>query len=141
MTTLATPNLSVGTPDVMTQDQMAKIADWQTQNKGFPMVPKYSALKGLEEMLELCFASGSTMVEIEQVVNSESLKALNRNEAGGIPQYSKAVEELGDVQVCLAVFAYHNNISIHDTVQDTLERIQSRSWTPDQFGILRRPKS
>lgn len=117
-----------------------RVMVWHTQNKGFLGHERGIALKGLGEMIELCFASGAGAADVEQIVEEEISKAMTRGEAREYPQHDKMREEVADVLINLIVFCRLNNIDPERAVLNKLPVIESRQWAPDQDGVLRRPE-
>lgn len=117
-----------------------EIAAWQKENGGAPLAPKDIALKVLEEMVELCYTSGASLVDVQEVVNLETHKAIMKNETEGRVNPKGILDEIGDVLAGMEVLCQYNNISGLTAVNYCLMRIRDRKWTPDLRGILRRPR-
>lgn len=129
-------------PAPITNIQVSKIADWLANNNGNAVHPKYAALKALEEVVELCIASGADYKAIMRTVESETQKADVRSDwrIAEPPRGEELKMELGDSFACLIVVALRNSISIREVIDMCIARIERREWAPDRFGILRRPK-
>lgn len=119
----------------------SQLIDWQLRDgKGVPVNRAASALKALEEMLELCYAAGAVTGQVDLIVDDARRKAIERREANGFYDRIKVFDETGDVVSCLTMFWYYTKIVPAETVPPTLEKIASRAWYPDEYGILRRPR-
>lgn len=127
-------------PGFLPRYHQARIHEWNIRDGHKPIHPKYGFLKTLEEMIELGYASGASIGDIQQVVDRETQKAIERGEDNGVFDKDKAGSEIGDVLVSLEVFTQDNGIDGLLAVNRCFHRIASRQWSPDEFGILRRPK-
>ncbi len=102
--------------------------------------PQGLALKLLEEVIELAFASGANYTQIQEVVRTEIDKAHQRGYAYPKgPEKAEMRIEMGDVIVSLTCFGLYTDTPGIEAAEDCLERIASREWAPDKDGVLRRP--
>ncbi len=122
------------------ESQVLDIQDWLNKNGAKFIHPKGDALKLLEEVLELCYASGALIPEIDQVYHTEMMKALRRGEANGEINTSAIFVEVGDVIACLTAYVIKVNVDSEAATKECLKRIHSREWAPDEGGVLRRPR-
>lgn len=123
-----------------TGDQSLWIKNWRASNGGHFRRPHAHALKALEEMIELCFASGATPLEIQQVMYAEVEKAKDKGENTGKFDAAHVAEELADTSLCLNVLALEAGIFVPDAVSAKIQVLESRKWRPDEDGVLRRPR-
>lgn len=126
--------------NLMSNLQYEAVFKWGKANGRFHVHPKYTALKALEEMVELCIESGATQSDISQVLYDVVRTEAIRGKNFGVYNYAEMTKEFGDVTVCLAAYAEDCQINTTEAIGSTLDRIASRTWTPDVNGILRRPK-
>lgn len=138
------PALSaINIPNLIGTDEYRRIQDWWWVNGGFaPDDPSAHALKILEEVVELCYASGATTTMISQIIASEIRKAEERDEATGRHNPEAMQEEIGDVivTVCSLVQHYPGYLDSKKSVRDVLTKLATRQWSPDASGVLRRPR-
>lgn len=120
--------------------QLEEIRNWQDLNGAFHKHPSAEAQKLLEEVIELCVASGMYEDAIKETVLAELFKAKGKGELNQPPNNRAITEEYGDVLTC--VIAYRNKLAIRsvDSLSATLEKIRGRTWKADKNGILRRPR-
>lgn len=129
-------------PTVLMDKQDADfILDWQISTlNGTSIHRPSSALKLLEEVIELCFAAGATTEEVRIIWEQGERKAIDQQKAFGHYFSEDVREEIGDVAATFGVFCWTANVQPAAAVNQTVKKIQSRSWYPDEFGILRRSK-
>lgn len=136
----ATQVQRVDLPNLISTSQYALVEKWLQDNGAFAGRPAPHALKCLEEVVELCIASGATEAQIDQVINTELNKASKRGEIGKVSQ-EKMAEEAGDSTVTLAAFAIHFGLNMHSVIGMILDKLAGRTWAPDEGGVLRRPRT
>jgi len=128
---------------MLTIEQARELEIWQETaliGRARPL-PKASALKALEEMIELAFACGASVDDVARVTATECNKAHTREYAyPEFPDQEEMEKEFGDVVCCLYMIAYFNQIPMTEAVTNTLMRISSREWTPNEESILVRQK-
>ncbi len=131
----------VYTPDenIMSPAQYAAVRHWRDSNGGTKIRLAADAGKILEEVLELCYASGMYVAEVDNIVARETYKALNRSEVNGHYSAEKCGEEAADTAVTLASFVQKAGLNMTLEVGKVLSKIRNRAWLPDEFGVLRRP--
>jgi NTP pyrophosphatase (non-canonical NTP hydrolase) len=99
------------------------------------------ALKTLEEVVELAFAAGANATQVSIVVAQEIHKANERGYANPkTHDFEDMHVEVGDVAVSFACFLHYTNVNVVNAISDGADRIDGRTWTPDENGILRRPR-
>jgi hypothetical protein len=125
---------------LITEIQFDEVADWLNKHGAKFIHPKGDALKLLEEVLELCFASGALIPELDLVYHQEMMKALRRGEANGEINRDAIFVEVGDVSACLAAYVIKVNVDSVAAMKECLGRMYSRQWAPDESGVLRRPR-
>lgn len=128
---------------MINQRQMEWIAKWQSDNGGSYQYPQAHGLKTLEECVELCLAMGASPIMIHDRVQDELTKQAIKNKRGY--EYSSIsvasmVEEMADVQICLGITEIMYQLNTETAIDVKIPVLESRQWTPDAFGILRRPK-
>lgn len=125
---------------MLTQEQMEWVRKWRADNKAHNTRPAGHALKILEEVIELCYASGAHPGEIYNVFQAETEKARTREEIKQVPHMPRMQDEAADVTITVAAFVIANNIDIQDAFRKKVPILESRTWTPDNDGVLRRPR-
>lgn len=119
----------------------ATLTNWVVNGVGDVPVRKPSvALKLLEEVFELCYASGATTDEVRIIWEDAERKAIDQRMALGFYRHENVVDEVGDVAVTFSNYCFNVNVQPAATVNLTVNKILARSWYPDEFGILRRHK-
>ena len=104
------------------------------------------ALKLLEEVTELCIASGAAWGEIQRTVHKEVLKGVDRGKFNINPETRHAAdredmkEEVADVSVCLSLYTYFSDIEEDIEVSNKLPILEERKWTANEDGVLTRPR-
>lgn len=119
--------------------QFQRVEDWVSSRGGKAIIPAADALKILEEATELCYVSGASHDQVHKTVMKESLKAQQRNEAGGIFDPNGVREEFADVLITCASYAHKWNIPSQSVVDDGLGKIAARQWSVNVDGVLCRP--
>ena len=108
--------------------------------------PAGHALKLLEEVTELCIASGAAWGEIQRTVHNEVLKGVNRQkfnihpETRHAPDREEMKEEVADVSICLSMYAYFSDIEEDAEVSNKLPVLEEREWVVNEDGVPTRPR-
>lgn len=100
---------------------------WHLKNGGHKGSQIAQSLKILDEVVELCRATGATEAEIDKVVDNAVMK-----------EPGQVADEIADVVLCINIFAHHADIDIDEEVEHKLEVNRERDWQVDQDGVLRR---
>lgn len=117
-----------------------RIRDWHRDNGGFNGRLASHALKGLEEMVELCFACGADENEIIRTVTRECRKQIAK-EGQDIDAQIHVEEEYADVMITLVVLAFYAKIYNEDqAVRRKIPILEERKWAPTKDGVLVRPE-
>lgn len=103
--------------------------------------PDALACRLLNEVVELCIATGATPQAIQSAVDEEFGKALHRNAWPDTPQPAYMADEFADVDILAKAFAAVNGIHA-GVCRDTKMQInRKRHWHVTEEGILySRPK-
>lgn len=123
-----------------TKEQLEWVRNWRRRHGGHYQQPAAHALKALEEMVELCFASGCSDHEVVSTVAAEIGKARQKGEVTKTLSRDKVAEELADVTVCLCVIAVEGSYDVPAAVAAKIPVLESREWSPDARGVLRRSR-
>ena len=108
--------------------------------------PAGHALKLLEEVTELCIASGAAWGEIQRTVHEEVLKGVDRGkfninpETRHAPDREDMKEEVADVAICLSLYTYFSDIEEDIEVSNKLLVLEEREWKANEDGVLTRPQ-
>ena len=118
-----------------TQETVGKWID-ETFPGTDPNSPR-KALRALEEMVELCLASGASAEDIEHIVGEASIKA--RKESGQKYQERKLEPdkirlETADVLIVLYGVAHMRGFDLHLAVDDKMAINRHRQWKPNGDG-------
>lgn len=118
-----------------------RIILWHTENGGFNARPAGHAVRMLREMVELCFAAGSTVPEVSQAVIAEIRKAREKGEVVGEANFERMDEEAADVAILFEVFKTYQGMDyrIHEAVEKKMAINEERLWEVDEDGVLWRP--
>lgn len=117
------------------------IENWVSINGGFRNKTddtRAHSLKLLEEVVELCIASGAIAADMLRVVDTEVAKAIQKTEYGQINPNGIG-EEVADSAICLHIYAYHCRIHIADSICKKLPVLYKRDFVPNSQGVLMRP--
>lgn len=121
--------------------QIEWVKNWRSSNGGHNYQPHGHALKILEEVVELCLASGAAPEEILGTANTELDKGRTKGDIHPLHFDLIAVgEEIADVQICLAVAQIEYNLNTEAAIDTKIPVLESRTWAPDWRGVLRRPR-
>jgi hypothetical protein len=112
-----------------TQDTVGKWID-ETFPGTDPESPRKS-LRALEEMVELCLASGATVNQITGTV-TQCLRDVNT--FGSVKQPDKIPVEAADVLIVLYGVAHMRGFDLHQQVNHKMEINRARKWTPRGDG-------
>lgn len=115
------------------------VIEWHRSNGGNGSAPAGHALKLLEEVIELCVASGASVQRIINVVDAEITKASRKNEIGKPIEPDKMGEEFADCEMLMRVFSYYFVSNERGYVADKLKALGYRKWEVNEEGVLRRP--
>src|SRR5688500_3595462 len=99
---------------------------WRQENGGHNKSPKHHALKALEELLELCFATGATMHYINVVLYEEQKKAWYKKEITVTYDPKRVREELADVTLCIEVCSLEYGVNVMDAVDEKIPTLEER---------------
>ena len=131
----------------MNDELDAKVVNWAKNNGAhYENGPAGHALKLLEEVTELCIASGAAWGEIQRTVHKEVLKGVERQkfnihpETRHAPDRIEMCNELADVSICLSLYTYFTGIEEDLEVSSKLIILEDREWTANEDGVLIRPR-
>lgn len=102
--------------------------------------PSGHALKLLEEVVELCFAAGASPENVMDAVGDEIRKAEKKGEVTYVDDRAKMGEECADVAISLDVVLRECGIDLTAEVAKKIPVLETRQWSPDERGVLRRPR-
>ena len=118
----------------------SKVAQWILNHGGSAVSARADALKVLEEVLELCYASGASALDIQNAVNEGAIKAKQRDEIQTWADFARARDEYGDVLVTLMSYAFKWNMIPDEILPVTFDKLRSRQWKANAVGILVRDR-
>jgi hypothetical protein len=130
--------------NLMSNQHYQEIIAWRRFYGGFLKHPKYPFLKMFEEMVELGLECGcmpdELLHELRTCLDKEAQKGKYRQYGNDFINAHNVHNEYGDVAACMAAFVEDCQINTTAALDATLSRIAQRTWSPDENGILRRPK-
>lgn len=131
----------------MNDELDTKVVNWANKNGAhYENGPAGHALKLLEEVTELCIASGAAWGEIQRTVHKEVLKGVDRGKFNINPETRHAADrnemcnELADVSICLSIYTYLTNIEEDMEVSSKLIILEDHKWVANEDGVLTRPR-
>jgi hypothetical protein len=124
---------------LVSKDQGNQILNWHKRKGGFYGHPAAHALKALEEMIELCIASGALPDDVQKVVDKELVKAEQKGEVSSSPNKYRIGEEIADTVICLVICQEVSRVSCSAEIDNKLPILYEREWQPNNDGVLRRP--
>lgn len=113
------------------EETQQTVGEWidQTFLGNDPEAPRM-ALRALEEMAELCIASGANVDDMMKAVMTVYNKAHNCPKSGLIskPEFDKIPYEAADVLILLYKVAHMRRFDLHEAVDKKMEINRSRKW-------------
>lgn len=116
-----------------------RISRWHKNAGGSFVRPASHALRLLNEVVELCIASGADWAEIGDTVQGELQKAALRGELGVRKSYDEIGLEYSDVRILLEIYRDGMGINEELFISKKLDILDRRKWQADEHGVLWRP--
>ena len=124
------------------ENRATEIRLWHTHNGGFCKAHNFAphALRLLEEVIELCVASGAQLNDIFFRSNGAIDKEFKKHGKLVIAAPENMKEEFADVQFLLFILAGFAGVDINVECINKYEILLERKWEVDKDGVLRRPR-
>lgn len=126
---------------LMSARQPIDIPRWHQEHGGNFNKPAGHALRLLNEVVELCMASGASEFDIRHHVVTEIDRQKDKFDFKIEGNPNSLPEEWADCQILLNIFAHYAHINKTTAVREKVDVLWERQWEADEDGVLWRPNS